>query len=405
MSNYTRTTNFTAKDTLSSGNPSKVIKGSEFQAEFDNISTMSGTKADLISPTFTGTCTIPTAAVTTFTLGGTTVTATAAELNILDGVTATTAELNYMVGVTSDVQTQMDTKAPLASPTFTGTVTLPALVANTSVQLADSVTLGLGGANDLQLYHDGSNSYIEEAGTGSLYIKSDGAGVVFRNASDYNYATMLESTGETKLFYSLTGNDERLATDANGLELTGSRVSLNTAGLDIYTGTGSLSAATPLLDLRSDVAGSLANSAVLTVRGSAPTADVVDRKAGVALRLSSETNATESKKGYDIYAESALTFANNPDFFIERSDGTKRIKAANTGEVVLYHNDSEKLATESGGVAVTGVADVDQLRVTTPTVPASASATGTAGDIAWDADYIYVCVATDTWKRVLIATW
>jgi len=37
--------------------------------------------------------------------------------------------------------------------------------------------------------------------------------------------------------------------------------------------------------------------------------------------------------------------------------------------------------------------------------PASASAAGTAGEIAWDADYIYVAVATNTWKRVAIATW
>lgn len=37
--------------------------------------------------------------------------------------------------------------------------------------------------------------------------------------------------------------------------------------------------------------------------------------------------------------------------------------------------------------------------------PASASDTGTAGQIAYDADYFYICVATDTWKRVAIATW
>jgi hypothetical protein len=37
--------------------------------------------------------------------------------------------------------------------------------------------------------------------------------------------------------------------------------------------------------------------------------------------------------------------------------------------------------------------------------PASASATGTAGTIVWDANFIYVCVATDTWKRVAISTW
>jgi len=37
--------------------------------------------------------------------------------------------------------------------------------------------------------------------------------------------------------------------------------------------------------------------------------------------------------------------------------------------------------------------------------PASASAVGIAGEIAWDTDYIYVAVATNTWKRVAIATW
>ena len=63
------------------------------------------------------------------------VTATATELNLLDGVTATTAELNHVDGVTSNVQTQMDTKAPVASPTFTGTVTGPTINASTALQI------------------------------------------------------------------------------------------------------------------------------------------------------------------------------------------------------------------------------------------------------------------------------
>jgi len=53
------------------------------------------------------------------------VTSTAAELNILDGATLTVTELNYVDGVTSAIQTQMDLKAPLAGPTFTGTVVIP----------------------------------------------------------------------------------------------------------------------------------------------------------------------------------------------------------------------------------------------------------------------------------------
>ena len=52
-------------------------------------------------------------------------TLTTQELNILDGATLTVTELNYVDGVTSPIQTQLDAKAPLASPTFTGTVVLP----------------------------------------------------------------------------------------------------------------------------------------------------------------------------------------------------------------------------------------------------------------------------------------
>jgi hypothetical protein len=59
MSNYTKTTNFAAKDSLPSGDSGKIIQGTEFNTEFDNIVTAVATKADLESPTFTGTVTIP----------------------------------------------------------------------------------------------------------------------------------------------------------------------------------------------------------------------------------------------------------------------------------------------------------------------------------------------------------
>lgn len=43
--------------------------------------------------------------------------------------------------------------------------------------------------------------------------------------------------------------------------------------------------------------------------------------------------------------------------------------------------------------------------VVTSEPPANASATGTTGRITWDSDYMYVCVATNTWKRTTLATW
>ena len=44
-------------------------------------------------------------------------------------------------------------------------------------------------------------------------------------------------------------------------------------------------------------------------------------------------------------------------------------------------------------------------KVNLGTAPASATSTGAEGDVVWTTDYIYVCTATDTWKRVAIATW
>jgi hypothetical protein len=60
MSDYTKSTNFATKDNLSSGNPLKIVKGTEIDTEFNNIATAIATKADLASPTFTGTPSLPT---------------------------------------------------------------------------------------------------------------------------------------------------------------------------------------------------------------------------------------------------------------------------------------------------------------------------------------------------------
>jgi hypothetical protein len=61
MSDYSKSTNFASKDSLATGNPLKVIKGTEIDDEFEAIETAVGTKADLASPTLTGTPSAPTA--------------------------------------------------------------------------------------------------------------------------------------------------------------------------------------------------------------------------------------------------------------------------------------------------------------------------------------------------------
>ena len=54
MSNYTKTTNFATKDNLSPGNPLKIVKGTEIDTEFNNISTAVATKTDNSAAAITG---------------------------------------------------------------------------------------------------------------------------------------------------------------------------------------------------------------------------------------------------------------------------------------------------------------------------------------------------------------
>lgn len=74
----------------------------------------------------------------------------------------------------------------------------------------------------------------------------------------------------------------------------------------------------------------------------------------------------------------------------------------------LFHADASADAIGIGtGSPAGSKLDIndDSIRIRTSKTPASASATGTQGEVAWDSSFVYVCTATDTWKRAAIATW
>jgi len=89
----------------------------------------------------------------------------------------------------------------------------------------------------------------------------------------------------------------------------------------------------------------------------------------------------------------------------------------NTGGLANYQDATLLSAAQltldtSGNVGIgtnspTAKLDVNSnvVRVRTTKTPASSTDTGNAGDICWDSNYVYVCVATNTWKRSAISTW
>ena len=126
-------------------------------------------------------------------------------------ITATAAELNYVDGVTSAIQTQLDAKAPIAGPTFTGDVTLPDKIVhtgdtNTAIRFADAdtVTVETGGSERIRVTDTGlgvgtTSTYASfsvngdggAASTGTQAIYAQGAKSSFASASYYLWQNQL----------------------------------------------------------------------------------------------------------------------------------------------------------------------------------------------------------------------
>jgi len=112
----------------------------------------------------------------------------------------------------SAIQTSFSLAAPAASPTFTGDVTL----SNGDMLFGDDNKAIFGDGSDLQIYHDGSNSYISDQGSGTLKIQGDSQVRLESTAGERYFVG--SSNGAARLYYD---DSEKLATTATGIDVTG----------------------------------------------------------------------------------------------------------------------------------------------------------------------------------------
>lgn len=136
MSNYVKSTDFASKDNLTSGDPLKIVKGTEIDTEFNNIATAIATKADLSSPTFTGTPALPT---------GTT------------GVTQSYGDSSTKLATTAFVQAALQLLYPVGT-----------IYTNSSVSTNPATLLGFGtwtafGAGRVPVGFDSTNTLFDTA--------------------------------------------------------------------------------------------------------------------------------------------------------------------------------------------------------------------------------------------------
>lgn len=108
------------------------------------------------------------------------------------------------------------------------------------------------------------------------------------------------------------------------------------------------------------------------------------------------------------FAGSAVT-SGGSNTIIGRVDG----QATMSNTIIIAAGVAERVRCDASGnwgfgtAAPTVKMDIegDALRLRTASTPTSATAAGAAGTIKWDADYVYVCVAPNTWKRAALAPW
>jgi len=261
---------------------------------------------------------------------------------------------------------------------------------NHDITLPDNGKAIFGAGSDLQIYHDGSNSYIQDSGTGTLRILSDDVRIM--NATGTEISAQFIQDGEARLKYD---NATKLATKSSGIDVTGD-ITLGDTNPTITFNDSSIS------NLQHTIASGSNKLQISTdpnqVHGSSKIEFLVDAtermeitSSGVdvtgvittdGLTTSADINFGDNDKaifgaGSDlqIYHDGSNSYvqengtgalviqSNGTAIVLEKTDGENMILANTDGDVKLYYNGSEKLATTSTGIDVTGTAVTDGLTV------------------------------------------
>ena len=227
-------------------------------------------------------------------------------------------------GIDVTGHTETDTLNVSGVSTFTSDVSF-----GSTITFGDNDQIIMGDGPDLKLYHDGSNSYVEDTGTGALIMK--GSTVRFRSTTNENMLSASQN-GAISLYYN---NNVKLETTASGINVTGHTETdtLNVSGISTFGN-------------NVEINGNLSVSGTRTFLNTTEL-EVQDINIGIASAVSKLSNAQLDGAGITIYG----------------SAGDKTLTWSNANSRMEFNTNLYAPNLTTSGIDVTGHTETDTLNV------------------------------------------
>jgi hypothetical protein len=251
--------------------------------------------------------------------------------------------------ITYDVFSVADTVSKADGGTFDG-----------NVSFADNTKAIFGAGNDLQIFHNGGNSLIQDTGVGQLYLQGSASVRLTSVGGAENYATFNEN-GAVNLYYD---NSLKLATTSTGIDVTGGvttdaysyldglRISGTDTGNTVYQQSGdlSISSASGSISLKPSGANILhATNTSVGIGTTSPSAKVHIKTASEALRLET-TDATGDNYIHFEDPSGAKGFLG----YVASSSDNFHIQNQENSDMLFFTNASERMRIDSSGNILAG---------------------------------------------------
>jgi len=177
----------------------------------------------------------------------------------------------------------------------TGTVTMDGATTSANINFGDNDKAVFGAGSDLQIYHDGNNSWIQDQGTGNLIIRAS-SGTYIQGVNGENGLAVIENGATTAFFDGV----EKLATSSTGIRVTGEVDMDDTLYIESTTGYGNIEIGGPsgaYIDLKAPFSDDYDGRIITTGDGMVLTAGSGH---GVTLQYENSTKLATTSTGIDV---------------------------------------------------------------------------------------------------------